>query len=177
MSFGDNLERVTETGLFSSRWLLAPFYVGLVGSLFILFSAFAKELYYYLSNIMTLSTNDSILAVLTLIDITLAANLVIIVIFSGYENFVSKFDIEEHQDRPEWHGKVDFSGLKLKLVASIVAISSIHLLKVFMDVKKYESNTIEWMVLIHLVFIGSGLVLALMDYIVYGWRRNNNASK
>ena len=169
----DKIEKVMEHGLFQSRWLLAPFYIGLVSALGILMMAFAKELYYYFGNLLSLTTNDSILAVLTLIDITLAANLVIIVIFSGYENFVSKFDIDEHQDRPEWHGKVDFSGLKLKLVASIVAISSIHLLKVFMDVKKYDEKTIQWMVIIHLIFVGSGLMLALMDYIAYGWRRGN----
>jgi uncharacterized protein (TIGR00645 family) len=159
------IEHYLEHGLFASRWLLAPFYVGLVSALIILLNTFVGELIYFFTHLTEITTNDAILAVLTLIDITLAANLVIIVIFSGYENFVSKFDIEDHEDQPDWKGKVDFSGLKLKLIASIVAISSIHLLKVFMDVKKYDEKTIQWMVIIHLIFISSGIMMALMDRI------------
>ncbi len=92
-------------------------------------------------------------------------NLVLIVIFSGYENFVSRMNLDAHEDRPNWQGEVDFSGLKLKLVASIVAISGIHLLKVFMDVGKYAPDQIRWMVVIHLVFVVSGVLLAAMDWI------------
>ena len=103
--------------------------------------------------------------VLALIDLSLAANLLLIVIFSGYENFVSRMDLHDHEDRPNWQGEVDFSGLKLKLVASIVAISGIHLLKVFMDVGKYAPEHIRWMVVIHLVFVVSGVLLAAMDWI------------
>ena len=88
-----------------------------------------------------------------------------IVTFSGYENFVSRMDLHNHEDRPDWQGEVDFSGLKLKLVASIVAISGIHLLKVFMDISKYDNDQIRWMVVIHLVFIISGVLLAAMDWI------------
>ncbi|MDG1286434.1 MAG: TIGR00645 family protein [Rickettsiales bacterium] len=172
MSLGNDLERVTETGLFASRWLLTPFYIGLVGSLLLLMNSFVHEFIGFFSQLATISTNDTILAVLTLIDLTLAANLVIIVTFSGYENFVSKFDIDDHKDRPAWQGKVDFSGLKMKLVASIIAISSIHLLKVFMDVAKYDEKIIRWMVIIHVIFITSGVMLALMDRLMYSWRNN-----
>jgi uncharacterized protein (TIGR00645 family) len=88
-----------------------------------------------------------------------------IVIFSGYENFVSRMDMKNHEDRPDWQGDVDFAALKLKLVASIVAISGIHLLKVFMDVTKYTDSQIKWLVIIHLVFVISGVLLAAMDWI------------
>jgi uncharacterized protein (TIGR00645 family) len=89
----------------------------------------------------------------------------LIVVFSGYENFVSKIDVGDHEDQPDWKGKVDFAGLKIKLIASIVAISGIHLLKIFMDIGKYQEREIMWMVIIHVVFVVSGVLLALMDRI------------
>ncbi len=158
-----NIERNIEMGLFASRWLMAPFYLGLVGALTVLLYTFGLELVHFASNVTTMNANDAILASLALVDMSLAGNLLIIVIFSGYENFISKMDIGEHEDRPEWMGTVDFSALKLKLIASIVAISGIHLLKVFMEIKKYETDEIMWMVIIHLVFVTSGVMLALMD--------------
>jgi uncharacterized protein (TIGR00645 family) len=112
-----------------------------------------------------MTVDDAILGVLALIDLSLAANLLMIVIFSGYENFVSRMDMKNHEDRPDWQGDVDFAALKLKLVASIVAISGIHLLKVFMDVTKYTDSQIKWLVIIHLVFVISGVLLAAMDWI------------
>jgi uncharacterized protein (TIGR00645 family) len=116
-------------------------------------------------NIPNLTQNDAVLGVLSLIDLSLAGNLLLIVIFSGYENFVSKMDIAGHKDEPEWMGTVDFSALKLKLVASIIAISGIHLLKVFMGIDKVTEFQVKWMVILHLVFIISGLLLALMDFV------------
>jgi uncharacterized protein (TIGR00645 family) len=107
-----------------------------------------------------------ILLVLSLVDLSLAANLVLIILFSGYENFVSKIDqAHSDPDRPEWMGTLDFSGLKIKLIASIVAISGIHLLKIFMNVPKYTSEELQWYVLLHLTFVGSGVAFALMDLI------------
>ena len=103
--------------------------------------------------------------VLALIDMSLAANLTLIVIFAGWENFVSKLNIDDHEDRPEWMGHVDFSKLKLKLLASIVAISAIQLLRAFMQVGEYTSEHLAWMVGIHMTFVVSGLILALMDKI------------
>ncbi len=161
----NKVERFIESGLFASRWIMAPFYIGLVGALCVLLYTFAEELIHLLLNVTTMDANDAILGCLALVDISLAGNLLIIVIFSGYENFVSKIDVGDHQDQPEWKGTVDFNTLKLKLVASIVAISGIHLLKIFMDVKKYSDNEIQWMVIIHLVFVVSGVMLALMDYV------------
>jgi uncharacterized protein (TIGR00645 family) len=159
------MERLIERGLFASRWMRAPMYLGLALALVILVWIFLMELVRFVLLVPVMTVNDAILGVLALIDLSLAANLLLIVIFSGYENFVSRMDLADHEDRPDWQGKVDFSGLKLKLVASIVAISGIHLLKVFMDVGQYTPDQIRWMVIIHLVFVISGVLLAAMDWI------------
>lgn len=166
-----SVEARLEQGLFASRWLMAPMYLGLVVSLAMLTIVFVKELVYYAGKTLTMSADQSILAILTLIDLTLAANLLLIVLFSGYENFVSKLDLADNKDRPAWMGKVDFSGLKMKLIASIVAISGIHLLKVFMELGKsttgreISETQLLWMVVIHLTFVASGVLLALMDWL------------
>lgn len=160
-----SVERLIETGLFASRWLMAPFYIGLVGALIILLYCFVAELLHFFLTLSTLTADKAVLGVLSLIDLSLAGNLLVIVIFSGYENFVSKLDTADHHDRPEWQGTVDFSALKLKLVASIVAISGIHLLKVFMNINQIPDREVQWMVTIHLVFVVSGVLLALMDKI------------
>jgi uncharacterized protein (TIGR00645 family) len=159
------IENFIERLLFSSRWLLAPIYIGLVGGIILVLISFIKEIFHLFANLLTLSQSDAILGILSLIDLSLAGNLLLIVIFSGYENFVSKINTDDHDDHPEWKGSVDFSALKLKLIASIVAISGIHLLKVFMDIEKYQENDIMWQVIIHLVFVISGVLLALMDLI------------
>lgn len=159
------MERLIERGLFASRWMMAPMYLGLALALVILVWIFLMELVRFVLVVPVMTVNDAILGVLALIDLSLAANLLLIVIFSGYENFVSRMDLADHEDRPDWQGEVDFSGLKLKLVASIVAISGIHLLKVFMDVAQYTPDQIRWMVIIHLVFVISGVLLAAMDWI------------
>lgn len=163
------VERILEQGLFASRWLMAPFYVGLVGSLIVLMIAFFQELIHEVAHVMTMTPDDAILLALSLIDLSLAANLVLIVIFSGYENFVSKIDVGDHVDKPEWMGTVDFSGLKLKLIASIVAISGIALLRAFLEIhnsqETFESEKLMWMVIVHLTFVVSGVLLALMDYL------------
>lgn len=147
---------------------MAPFYVGLVLALVALLYTFAQEIVHLFAHIDGADASDVILAALALIDLSLAGNLLLIVIFSGYESFVSKIDIGDHEDQFEWKGKVDFAAMKLKLIASIVAISGIHLLKVFMDIKKYTEQEITWMVVIHVVFVLSGVMLAVMDRIAYG---------
>lgn len=160
-----------EAGLFASRWLMAPMYLGLVVSLGMLTVIFVRDLFYYAPQVLTMSAEEVILVCLTLIDLTLAANLLLIVMFSGYENFVSKFDFDVGQDRPDWMGKVDFGGLKMKLVASIVAISGIHLLKRFMEIgesvadAKFGETELYWLVIIHLTFVVSGVLLAVMDWL------------
>lgn len=165
MSQKNSIETFIEQGLFASRWLMAPMYVGLVGGLFLLIFSFAQELFHLFAQIPDIHQHDVILGILSLIDLSLAGNLLLIVIYSGYENFVSKMDTREHEDQPDWKGSVDFSTLKLKLIASIVAISGIHLLKVFMDVDKSSPGEIKWMIIIHVVFVVSGVLLAAMDWI------------
>ena len=171
MSEKPTIESKFEQGLFASRWLMAPMYLGLVVSLAMLMVIFIKELAYYVPQTLSMTADQGILAILSLIDMSLAANLLLIVLFSGYENFVSKLDIDHGADRPAWMGKVDFSGLKMKLIASIVAISGIHLLKVFMSLGKgdvghaVDSETLRWMVVIHLTFVTSCVLLALMDWL------------
>ena len=160
-----------EAGLFASRWLMAPMYLGLVVSLGMLTVIFLRDLIYYAPQVLSMTAEQVILVSLTLIDLTLAANLLLIVMFSGYENFVSKFDFDVGQDRPDWMGKVDFGGLKMKLVASIVAISGIHLLKRFMEISDLETavafgeTEMFWLVVIHLTFVVSGVLMALMDWL------------
>lgn len=162
----NSIEHAIERGLFFSRWLMAPMYIGLIGGLILLLYSFVMELAHMFMALPDLSQNDVILGILSLIDLSLAGNLILIVIFSGYENFVSKINTGGHEDQFEWKGTVDFTTLKLKLIASIVAISGIHLLKVFMDVGAVSESQIKWMVIIHVVFVSSGVLLALMDRIV-----------
>lgn len=159
------LEVPIEKALFASRWLMAPFYIGLVVTLVLLLYKFVMELVHFIAIVPAVKDTDVILMALTLIDLSLAGNLLLIVIFSGYENFISKLDIADHVDRPDWMGTVDFSALKLKLIASIVAISGIHLLKAFMNVGKTDDRELMWMVIIHVVFVVSGVMLAWMDKI------------
>ena len=160
---GPLAERIVETVIFSSRWLLAPFYVGLVAALIVLLIKFAQELLHFVAHPFRTTEAETILGVLTLIDLTFTGSLIVIVVFSGYENFVSKIDMAQTRDWPEWMSKIDFTGLKLKLMSSIVAISAIQLLKIFMDLKSITDREIAWYVGLHLVFVISGLVFALTD--------------
>lgn len=157
------IERLLERFLFSSRWLLAPFYVMLVAALVALLIKGAQETWHLLVHVFTASEADVILGMLSLVDLSLTGSLVIIVIFSGYENFVSRIDVEDAKDWPEWMGKIDFAGLKLKLLSSIVAISAIQVLKAFMNVKNISDRDLMWLVGIHTVFVVSGLLMAYTD--------------
>ncbi|MCW2242982.1 TIGR00645 family protein [Azospirillum canadense] len=159
-------EHFLETLMFQSRWLLAPLYVGLVAALAMIGWRFAQELWHALPHLLSGDEGDIILVVLGLVDLTMVGNLVLMVIFSGYENFVSKIDVHGHADRPEWMGKLDFSGLKVKLIASIVAISSIQILKTFMHVKDMSDRDLAWLIGIHIAFVISGVLLATMDVLV-----------
>ncbi|WP_156922057.1 TIGR00645 family protein [Azorhizobium doebereinerae] len=168
------LERALENMLFRSRWLMAPFYVGLVVSLVVLLIQFVRELLHFMLQALVATESDVILGILTLVDLTLTGNLVLIVIFSGYENFVSRIDPAGHPDWPEWMTKVDFTGLKQKLLASIVAISAISLLKAFMHIDPAADQTaLMWKVVIHVVFVVSSLLLAFSDKIGDGKVHDN----
>jgi len=158
------IETIIETIIFQSRWILAPFYLGLALSLLLVLAQFCKELFDFVLKIPFAHETDVILGVLSLIDITFTANLVVIVIFSGYENFVSKIETTDH-DRPEWMTKVDFGGLKQKLITSIVAISAVQVLRAFMNLDQPVNTRLAWLVGIHVVFVVSMLVVVLADRI------------
>jgi len=163
------IEKYLEGGLFKSRWLLAPFYVGLVVALAILLIVFLREVIATIPQMLTLDAEQIILSVLTLIDLSLAGNLVLIVIFSGYENFVSKINTGNSEDRPDWMGTLDFSGLKMRLIGSMVAISAISLLRAFVSLTEPETALDErkllWLVVLHVTFLFSGVMFALMDWL------------
>ena len=158
------IERSIERVIFVSRWLMAPIYLGLVAVLGVLVVKFLEELWHFVPHVLDLRETDVILVTLTLLDLSLAASLVLMMIFSGYENFISKIDTGG-ANRPDWMGTLDFGGLKLKLVSSIVAISAVDLLKSFMNIGQISKDDLMWKVLTHLVFVVSGVLLALMDYI------------
>jgi len=175
-----SLEHGLESVIFNSRWLLAPFYLGLIGALALLLVEFGHQFIKLFIKIMSGGYDnkyDVILGSLTLIDLSLVANLLLIVIFSGYENFVSKIDVADHKDRPDWMGKVDYAGLKIKLIASIVAISGIELLKTFLEIKENNINhsQLAWQVGIHMTFVVSGVLLALMDKIAESGHGHNTS--
>ena len=164
-----SIEQLLERGIFASRWILAPFYVGLVAILVMLLIAFGRELMQGVPHALELHTDEIIMISLSLIDLSLTANLVLIIVFSGYENFVSKIDTGESEDRPSWMGTLDFSGLKMKLIGSIVAISAISLLRSFMTLNDQghavDYDRLKWLLVLHLAFVGSGVLFALMDWL------------
>jgi uncharacterized protein (TIGR00645 family) len=161
------IEHGFETLLFASRWLLTPFYAGLALALILLLAVFVREFATAAMAVMGLTVEAAILKVLTLLDLALAANLIVVVILAGYESFVSKIDTAGHEDRPSWMGTITFSGLKLKLYASIVAISGIQLLKSFMSIGERPMTNMElmWMTLIHFAFVVTAVLSALTDYL------------
>ena len=157
-----------EVLLFRSRWILAPLYVGLVLALFLLAYRFVVDFIHLAQVTGTTDAHNFTLGLLALLDITLLANLILIVIFAGYENFISRIDVAtESEDRPHWMGTIDFSGLKIKLIGSLVAISVIELLKDFIELAGKDEigqGTIG-RIYIHLTFVISGVLFALMDWI------------
>lgn len=162
------IEHRLEALIFSSRWLLAPFYLGLLLAMALLLVKFIKEFIHFVPLVFTAEGGDVIIGVLTLIDVVMVANLIIIIVFAGYENFVSRFDAAGHEDWPSWMGHVGFAELKMKLIGSIVAISGIELLKAFMHVESLTNEQLAWKVGIHMTFVISGVLFALMDRISTG---------
>ena len=161
-----HIEEVVEKVLFGGRWLLAPLYVGLLLSLVPLIYRFFIEFLHLMEGVATLKMQEITLKILELLDVVLLGNLIIIVIFAGYENFVSKINVATDSiDRPHWMGRVDYSGLKIKLIGSLAAISVIELLKDFMMEGAYDDKTQMWRIIIHITFVISGVLFALMDFI------------
>lgn len=159
------IEHFFEYLLFAARWLLAPFFFGLVIAILALLYKFGKALFVMVGGVFAGTETQPIIAILTLVDTALLASLLLIIAFSGYENFVSKFGPEEHEDRPAWMGKVGFSDLKLKLIGAIVAISAVELLKAFIESAGLSNQELAWKVGIHLTFVTSGVLFALTDFI------------
>lgn len=159
------IERIAERFLYASRWLLAPIYLGLSFGLLVLSIKFFQEIIHVFPLILKTSEADLVLLILSLIDLSLVGGLLVMVMLSGYENFVSSIDIKEGSEKLSWLGKMDAGSLKQKVAASIVAISSIHLLKIFMNVGSIENDKLMWYVLIHLTFVLSAVVMAYVDRI------------
>ena len=154
-----SLERL----MYASRWLLAPIYIGLSFALLALFIKFFQELYHFMPFILQLEESNLLLKVLSLIDLTLVGSLIIIVMFSGYENFVSRMDLGEATEKLDWLGTHDYGSLKMKIATSLVAISSIHLLEVFMNIDTTNNGKVMWYALVHLTFVISALLMGYLD--------------
>ncbi len=170
------MERLTERLLFASRWLLAPVYLGLSLALLALGIKFFQEMFHLFSHILEIAEADMILVVLAMIDLVLVASLVVMVMFSGYENFVSKLDVEAGGDKLGWLGKLDAGTLKLKVAASIVAISSIHLLQAFVNIPQIPNDKLMWYVLIHLTFVISAVLMGVLDRMAFASHRSHEKS-
>lgn len=159
------IERALERVIFASRWLLVPFYLGLVVALALLAAKFVQKLVALFPKFVALELDATIVASLKLVDIALTGNLLLMMILAGYENFISRIHSAAADERPAWMGKTDFADLKIKLITSIVAISAIQVLEEFMDIHNADKTDLAWLVGIHMTFIVSGLLLAIMDRI------------
>ncbi len=158
------LELMIERIILASRWLLVVFYLGLTLALLLYGLSFLRKLWEFLTKIMVIEETDAILKILSLIDASLVASLVVMVIISGYENFVSRFDeAESKEGELSWLGKIDAGSLKIKVASTIVAISSIHLLQVFLNANQYDAEKIMWLTIVHMAFVFSALLLAYID--------------
>lgn len=157
------MEKIVEQLLYRSRWILAPIYLGLSLALIALGIKFFQEVIHLIAHIITLKEADMVLVVLSLIDMAMVGGLIVMVMMSGYENFVSTLDVDEGEEKLSWLGKMDSSSLKAKIAASIVAISSIHLLKVFMNTENINNDKILWFVILHITFVLSAFAMGLLD--------------
>lgn len=163
------IEHFIENIILASRWLLVVFYLGLTVALGLYCVSFVRKLWEYFSKVMVLDETDAILKILSLIDASLVASLVVMVIISGYENFVSRFDnVDEGSAELSWLGKIDAGSLKIKVASTIVAISSIHLLQIFLNANQYTNDKMMWLTIIHMAFVFSALLLAYIDQVIVG---------
>jgi uncharacterized protein (TIGR00645 family) len=167
------LEHTVEAVILASRWLLVVFYLGLAMALLLYAVSFMAKLYDFVVKLFTLAETDTILKMLALIDAALVASLVVMVIISGYENFVSRFDNADGNEI-SWLGKVDAGSLKIKVASTIVAISSIHLLQVFLNVQQFTDNQLMWLTLMHMAFVVSALLLAYIDKLMSSTKKTKS---
>lgn len=157
------MEKMVERAMYATRWLLAPIYLGLSLAIVALAIKFFQEILHVLPNILAMTEADLVLVVLSLIDIALVSGLIVMVMFTSYENFVSRIDLSEHTESLSWLGTLDTNSLKTKVAASIVAISSIHLLKIFMNASNVDNQKLLWYVVIHMTFVVSAVAMGLLD--------------
>ena len=163
----NKIETIFEKLIFASRWLQAPLYAGLIVGGVLYAYKFIIELIHLCVNINEITETVLMLGVLTLVDITMVANLLVMVIIGGYTTFVSRLDIDKHEDKPEWLQKIDAGTLKIKLSGSLVGVSGIHLLQVFINIKNHDSEQIMWQVIIHVVFLLSSIMLAYSEKLLH----------
>jgi len=159
------LEALLERTMYAARWLLAPIYLGLSLALIMLGIKFFEQVIHVFPLILDMSEADLVLAILSLIDMALVGGLLVMVMFSGYENFVSRLDSVDTKDGLDWLGKMDAGSLKNKVAVSIVAISSIHLLQIFMNARNVENDKIMWYVILHLTFVLSAFCMGYLDQV------------
>lgn len=157
------MEKFIETALYRSRWILAPIYFGLSFAVLALAVKFFQELAHMFLHIIEMKESDMILVVLSLIDLAMVGGLLVMVMVSGYENFVSQLNVDEGDEKLSWLGTMDSSSLKAKIAASIVAISSIHLLKIFMNAANTDNDKLMWYVILHLTFVASAFAMGILD--------------
>jgi uncharacterized protein (TIGR00645 family) len=168
------LENLVESVILASRWLLVVFYLGLALALGIYAVSFARKLFDFTIKIMVLDETDAILKMLGLIDAALVASLVVMVIISGYENFVSRFD--NAGGELSFLGKIDAGSLKVKVASTIVAISSIHLLQIFLNIARYTESQVMWLTIMHMAFVFSALFLAYIDRVMAMTKKEKGSS-
>lgn len=168
------METIIERLLYRARWLLAPIYIGLSVALIALGIKFFQEVIHLLLHIIEMKEADMILVVLSLIDMAMVGGLIIMVMMSGYENFVSALDVADGEEKLSWLGTMDSSSLKAKIAASIVAISSIHLLKVFMNAPNIDNDKMMWYVILHITFVISAFFMGFLDILAMRSRRDKN---
>jgi len=166
------LETMIESALFASRWILAPIFLGLSLALMALGVKFFQEAWHVFQHLLTMEESDLVLIVLSMIDIALVGSLIVMVMFSGYENFVSSIDTKGSDTLG--FGKLDAGTLKLKVAASIVAISSIHLLRVFMQAEQTENDKIMWYIILHMTFVVSAVLLGVLDKMSFAKHRDHS---
>jgi uncharacterized protein (TIGR00645 family) len=173
MAITNEMERIIEKLILASRWLLVPLYLALASVLGIFAVRAVQEVMHLFAIVATATESELVLAVLGFIDLTLVANLLVMVVLSGYETFISRIDTDEGEEKPSWLGKVDAGTLKIKLSVSIVAISAIHLLGAFINIEHYNNQQLLWLVIIHLTFVVSALLLTFIDKIAFSPRRDH----
>lgn len=157
------MENVVEKLIYRSRWVLAPIYLGLSLAVLALGLKFFQEVYHLLHGVFHFTEAEIILRILSLVDLAMVGGLLIMVMMSGYENFVSRLDVGEGEEKLNWLGTMDSSSLKAKIAASIVAISSIHLLKMFMEAQNISNDKLMWYVVIHMTFVVSAFLMGFLD--------------